>query len=143
MQGLDRPINSLFLSDGFTPGTVHWVIRNDGVLGLTVLTVDQFGIWTHLAVVLDGRAKQAVHYVNGPPVSQHSVRIGPPFKVGTAELGNWNAVGSPGNDPFLIRNLSGVMDEFCLFGRALNAAEIQALHAGGIPQVDPPVQARN
>jgi hypothetical protein len=158
VQGLDRPINSLFMSDGFAPGTVHWVIRNDGVLGLTVigpqaghqilasppvLTVDQFGIWTHLAVVLDGRAKRAVHYVNGQPVSQHSVRIGPPFKVGTAELGNWNAVGFPGNDPFLIRNFSGVMDEFCLFGRALNAAEIQALFAGGKPQVDPPAQARN
>ena len=30
-QGLDRPIDSLFMSDGFLPGTVHcWVIRNDG-----------------------------------------------------------------------------------------------------------------
>lgn len=94
MQGLDRPINSLFISDGFAPGTVHWVIRNDGGGGLTligpnaghqilvsppVLTVDQFGIWTHLAVVLDGRAKRATHNVNGQPVSQQSVRIAPHF----------------------------------------------------------------
>lgn len=158
VQGLDRQINSLFMSDGFAPGTVHWVIRNDGVLGLTVigpnaghqilvsppvLTVDQFGIWTHLAVVLDGRSKRAVHYVNGQPVSRHPVRISPPFRVGTAELGNWNAVGFPGNDPFLIRNFSGVMDEFCLFGRALSDAEIQALHADGRPQSELPAQARN
>lgn len=158
VQGLDREINSLFMSDGFAPGTVHWVIRNDGVLGLTVigpnaghqilvsppvLTVDQFGIWTHLAVVLDGRAKRAVHYVNGQPVSRHPVRISPPFRIGTAELGNWTAVGFPGNDPFLIRNFSGVMDEFCLFGRALSDAEIQALHADGRPQSDFPAQARN
>lgn len=158
VQGLDREINSLFMSDGFAPGTVHWVIRNDGVLGLTVigpnaghqilvsppvLTVDQFGIWTHLAVVLDGRAKRAVHYVNGQPVSRHPVRISPPFRIGAAELGNWNAVGFPGNDPFLIRNFSGVMDEFCLFGRALSDAEIQALHADGRPQSDLPAQARN
>ncbi len=158
VQGLDREINSLFMSDGFAPGTVHWVIRNDGVLGLTVigpnaghqilvsppvLTVDQFGIWTHLAVVLDGRAKRAVHYVNGQPVSRHPMRINPPFRIGTAELGNWNAVGFPGNDPFLIRNFSGVMDEFCLFGRALSDAEIQALHADGRPQSEIPAQARN
>lgn len=151
VQGLDRPINSLFMSDGFAPGTVHWVIRNDGVLGLTVIgpdaghqilasppvmTVDQFGIWTHLAVVLDGRSGRAIHYVNGQPVSRHPVRFAPPYRIGTAELGNWNAVGFPGNDPFLIRNFSGVMDEFCLFGRALDAAEIGALYSDGKPQAD-------
>jgi hypothetical protein len=151
VQGLDRPINSLFMSDGFEAGTVHWVVRGDGVLGLTVigargahqiltsppvLSVDQFGIWTHLAVVLNGPAKQAVHYVNGQRVSQHPVRIGPPYHIGAAELGNWNAIGFPGNDPFLIRNFSGVMDEFCLFGRALSDAEIRALYADGKPQAD-------
>lgn len=151
VQGLDRPINSLFMSDGFAPGTVHWVLRNDGVLGLTVigpnsthqilvsppvLTVDQFGIWTHLAVVLDGRAKHVTHYLNGQPIRQQPVRIAPPYRVGTAELGNWNAVGFPGNDPFLIRNFSGVMDEFCLFGRALSAAEIRGLYSDGKPQAD-------
>lgn len=152
VQGLDRKINSLFMSDGFEPGTLHWVIRHDGVLGLTVIgpraghqiltsppvvTVDQFGIWMHLAVVVDGRSQQAVHYVNGHPVSHHMVRFAPPFRIGTAELGNWNAVGFPGNDPFLIRNFSGVMDEFCLFSRALSASEIRALHAEGKPQPEP------
>lgn len=151
VQGLDRPINSLFMSDGFAPGTVHWVVRNDGVVGLTVigpksahqilpsppvLTVDQFGIWTHLAVVLDGPAKRAIHYVNGQPVSQHSVRITSPYRIGPAELGNWNAIGFPGNDPFLIRNFSGVMDEFCLFGRALSSAEVRTLYSEGKPQAD-------
>src|SRR5690606_26314122 len=37
VQGLDRQINSLFMSDGFEPGTLHWLIRHDGVLGLTVI----------------------------------------------------------------------------------------------------------
>lgn len=158
VQGLDREINSLFMSDGFAPGTLHWVIREDGVLGLTVIgpkgghqiltsppvvTVDQFGLWTHLAVVLDGPARRAVHYVNGQPVSQHAVRMPPPFQVGAAEIGNWNPVGFPGHDPFLIRNFSGVMDEFQLFGRALSTGEIQALYADGKPQSDPPAQARN
>lgn len=158
VQGLDRQINSLFMSDGFAEGTLHWVIRRDGVLGLTVIgpggahqivtsppvmTVEQFGVWTHLAVVLDGRARRVTHYVNGQAVSRHEVRQGPPYRFGAAEVGNWNPVGFPGNDPFLIRNFSGVMDEFCLFGRALGEAEVQALHADGRPQSDPPAQARN
>jgi len=153
VQGLDRQFNSLFMSDGFEPGTLHWLIRKDGVLGLTaigagsgnyqicasppVLALDQFGIWLHLAVVLDGNAKRVVQYVNGLPVSEKSLKITPPFRIGAAELGNWNASGFPDNDPSLIRNFSGAMDEFCLFSRALNAAEIRALHSAGKPQPDP------
>lgn len=151
VQGLDRQINSLFMSDGFLAGTLHWTIRKDGVQGLTVigpkgdhqilasppvLTVDQFGLWTHVAVVVDGKTKRVTHYMNGQVVSHHSFRIAPPFRLGAAELGNWNAVGFPGDDPFLLRNFSGVMDEFCLFGRALSATEIRALYLDGKPQSD-------
>lgn len=151
VQGLDRQINSLFMSDGFLPGTLHWVIRHDGVLGLTVIdgrgghqilasppvmTLDQFGIWTHLAVVLDGHARQVTHYLNGRPVSRHSLRMEPPFRIGPAELGNWNPAGFPRDDPFMIRNFSGAMDEFCLFDRALDSEEVRSLHAGSRPQPD-------
>ncbi len=157
VQGLDRQINSLFMADGFAPGTLHWVLRHDGVLGLTVIgtrgghqilvsppvmTVEQFGLWTHLALVLDGESQQATHYVNGQPVSRHDVRQGPPYLLGSSEIGNWNPIGFPGDDPFLIRNFSGVLDEFCLFDRALTDAEIRTLFADGKPQTDPPSQAR-
>ena len=37
--------------------------------------------------------------------------------------------GFPDNDPFMIRNFSGAMDEFCLFSRALPDAEIRALYS--------------
>lgn len=37
IKGLDRQFNSLFMCDGFESATVHWLIRNDGVLGLTVI----------------------------------------------------------------------------------------------------------
>ena len=86
VHGLDRQFNSLFMCDGFDAGTLHWLIRKDGVLGLTVigpgpgnyqivasppvLTLDQFGMWLHLAVVLDGSAKRVSHYVNGQRVSE-------------------------------------------------------------------------
>jgi len=159
VQGLDRQFNSLFMCDGFEAGTAHWLIRKDGVLGLTaigagsgnyqicasppVLALDQLGIWLHLAVVLDGKGKRVVQYVNGLPVSAKALKVNPPFRVGAAELGNWNASGFRENDPSLIRNFSGAMDEFCLFSRALNTDEIRELYSAGKPQPDPLVQNRN
>lgn len=158
VQGLDRQINSLFMSDGFEAGTVHWSIRRDGVLGLTaigsepghyqicasppVLTLDQFGLWVHLAVVIDGGARQVAQYLNGVPVSEQALNIAPPFRIGAAELGNWNAQGFPRNDPFMIRNFSGAMDDVCLFSRALNPDEVHALYSTGKPQPDPLIQTR-
>ena len=159
VQGLDREINSLFMSDGFEAGTVHWSIRRDGVLALTAigvgpgefqicasppaLRIDQFGLWTQLAVVIDSDSKRVTHYMNGVRVSDQALRIAGPFRIGTAELGNWNARGFPKNDPFMIRNFSGAMDDFCIFSRALSAGEIRALHAVGKPQPDFSATARN
>ncbi|MGO9199050.1 MAG: LamG-like jellyroll fold domain-containing protein [Limisphaerales bacterium] len=152
LKGLDRQFNSLFMCDGFEPGAIHWLIRNDGVLGLTVkgpgprnfqilasppvLTLDKFGMWTHLAVVLDGKARRLVHYVNGSPVAQHTLRLGPPYRLGSAELGNWNPRSGPNPAPSLIRNLSASLDEFELFSRALSDAEIHKLYTEGKPESD-------
>lgn len=149
VQGLDRKFNSLFMSEGFESQTVHWLIRNDGVLGLTVLgnrpgqhqivasppviSIDQFGMWLHLAAVLDGDTDRVQHYLNGRLVHEQPLRIRPPFRVGAAELGNWNADGFRGPDSLLIRNFSGAMDEFCLFGRALSEEEIETQYHDGEP----------
>jgi len=151
LKGLDRDFNSLFMSDGFDPGTVHWLIRRDGVLGLTVFgprfgkfqilasppvpSLENLGMWQHLAVVVDGRAQEVVHYVNGSPVSRHAVNIAPPFRVDSAELGNWNARSGPNPEPSLIRNLSGSLDEFELYSRALSDAEIRELYLKGKPEL--------
>lgn len=149
VKGLDREFNSLFMCDGFEPGTIHWLIRNDGVLGLTVfgqgsgnfqilasppvVTLDNFGMWLHLAVVLDGKARQIVQYVNGAPVSRHELKLGPPFRLGPSELGNWNARSDPNPAPLLIRNFSGSLDEFALFNRALTDAQVRELYTTGKP----------
>jgi hypothetical protein len=152
VKGLDRQFNSLLMCDGFTPGTVHWQIRNDGVLDLgvqglrprdvqifaspPVIGFDQFGQWVHLATVIDGRRKKLTHYVNGLAVSQEDLKHPPPYRIGAAELGNWNPGEMPRKPPFLIRNFSGTMDEFALFTRALSNAEIQTLYAEGNPYPD-------
>jgi hypothetical protein len=151
VKGLNRQFNSLFMCDGFEPGTIHWLIRNDGVLGLTVigpgsgnfqilasppvLTVDSFGMWLHLAVVVDGKTRQVVHYVNGSPVARQALKLGPPYQIGAAELGNWKAKSGPNPAPVLIRNLSGSLDEFELFSRALNDAEVRELNTQGKPDM--------
>jgi hypothetical protein len=151
LKGLDRDFNSLFMSDGFDPGTVHWLIRRDGVLGLTVFgphpgkfqivasppvfSLEKLGVWQHLAVVVDGKAQMVVHYVNGSAVSRHELKITPPFRVGSAELGNWNARSAANPEPSLIRNLSGSLDEFELFSRALSDAEILDLYHKGKPEL--------
>jgi len=151
LKGLDRDFNSLFMSDGFDPGTVHWLIRRDGVLGLTVFgprfgkyqilasppvsSLENLGTWQHLAVVIDGKAREVVHYVNGSPVSRHALTISPPFRVDGAELGNWNARAGLDPEPSLIRNLSGSLDEFELFSRALSDAEVRELYLKGKPDL--------
>ena len=154
VHGLDRKVNSLFMSDGFRTGTLHWLILNDGSLGLTlfgegagnfqiipsrsVVSLEDFGLWLHLAVVVDGAAKRAAHYMNGEKVDEKSLKIPPPYRIGTAELGNWNPDGFQGDHPTLIRNFSGAMDEFCILNRALTDDEILALYTSGKPQLDAP-----
>lgn len=153
VQGLDRRVNSLFMSDAFEPGTLHWLILNDGAPTVTVVgppgsplqivtappvvTLDKFGMWQHVAVVVDSGSGQVAHYLNGRAVSETPLKIKPPFRVGTAELGNWNAKEFKGDESLMIRNFSGAMDEFCLFSRALSAEEIRALYSEGRPQMEP------
>jgi hypothetical protein len=61
------------------------------------------------------------------------LKVGPPFRIGPAELGNWNVRSGPNPAPNLIRNLSGALDEFALFSRALSDAEIRELYGKGKP----------
>jgi len=92
-------------------------------------------MWTHLVAVLDGKARQVVHYVNGYPVARDALKFDPPLRIGPAELGNWNARSGPNPAPALIRNLSGSIDEFELFSRALSDAEVRELYAKGKPDL--------
>ena len=100
------------------------------------LTLDKIGIWTHLVAVLDGKARQAVQYVNGFHVSHDKLKFGPPFRIGSAELGNWNRRSDANPVPSLIRNLSGSLDEFEVFSRALSDVEVRGLYAKGKPDLD-------
>lgn len=81
-----------------------------------VFTPERFGRWLHLAVVFDPAAKEVRHYANGGLLARLPLKDASPLKLGIAELGNWNdrRTGS-----VAIRHLSGAMDEFALWDRAL------------------------
>ncbi|WP_395740163.1 LamG-like jellyroll fold domain-containing protein [Prosthecobacter sp.] len=141
VNGLDRSLNSLFMSEGWGDRKTHWQITREGKVRLGVaggsgaghvdhdtpvfFTPERFGRWTHLAVVFDPATRQVRHYANGELLTRSDIRDPAPLKIGIAELGNWNDRRSSGG--VAIRLLSGAMDEFALWDRALSDAEIAAL----------------
>jgi ferric-dicitrate binding protein FerR (iron transport regulator) len=135
--------NSICMSQGLEAGGVHWqVIYNGAIcLGLVaqshpsvtddyispvVFTPERFGQWIHLAAVLDTAGKEVRFYVNGELLSRHPLRRPIPPEPAVAEIANW----MPAPDyrgGHLVRNLSGCVDEFSLYSRALGGDEIRAL----------------
>jgi hypothetical protein len=146
IDGLDNKYNGLLVTDKWGDGRIHWQIKQDEALSLTLLRRpgehDQFytppvlgpaylGQWTHLAAVYDAQAGKATHYVNGRAVSSHVIRYPCPLRIGSAAIGNWGAPAEGHPNP--IRNLNGRMDEFLLFNQALGAQEIEDLYQAGKP----------
>jgi hypothetical protein len=153
INGTERLYSSLFMTDDFFPGALHWQVYHDGRVLLGICPPDGqhadfyssksinsglLGQWIHLSVVYDSQAREVRHYLNGAPASRESVRFSQPVRIGKAELGNWNPGSRPirypmAEEPRPIRNLNGSMDEFEFFTRALSDAEIQNLHLQGAP----------
>jgi hypothetical protein len=147
VDGLPNRNNSLLMADGWEEGELHWQIGHDGTLILGVqtrppgrgahyhapwaVTPGRFGQWMHLAVTYDADARRVTHYVDGRPVAAEPVLSGPPLRLGDAEVGNWNVAGYRNNIP--VRHLSGRMDEFMLFVRALSAEEMGRLYSQSRP----------
>ncbi len=141
VNGLDRALNSLFMSESWGERKIHWQITRDGRVRLGVagvrgkghqdcdtevfFTPERFGRWTHLAVVFDPTAKEVRHYANGSLLARIPLQDVSPLKIGIAELGNWNDGRKTGS--VAIRHLSGAMDEFVLWDRVLSDADIQAM----------------
>jgi hypothetical protein len=150
VDALENRFNALFLTDGFEIGAPHWQIDRVGNLRLgichghtgerwqghnyvseVVFRPDQLGQWKHLAAVYDAAAGQVTHYVNGEEFDLSELRQIVRLAIGNAELGNWGASVSGDSTP--VRNLSGRMDEFCLFRAALSGEEIRKFFRAGEP----------
>jgi hypothetical protein len=79
------------------------------------------GTWKHVAVVLGGG--QGSLYIDGAAVANSSTVLLRPADLGTIDYA-YLGKSQFSNDP----NFDGQIDEFRVYGRALSAAEIQALY---------------
>jgi len=138
VDALPRKFNSLFMSEGWHDRRVHWQITEGGVLRLgvaggsgdshtdydspVVFHAERLGGWAHLAVTFDLAKMELVHYVDGVAVAVHTLRSQAPVRFGLAELGNWND--RPGSERVAMRHLSGAIEEFAVWSRALTPEEI-------------------
>lgn len=145
IDGLDRMFNSIFTTDGFSPGEIHWHLlwKYDMELGVFndpnwkshpvntpqyIIEPEMIGRWIHLAATIDIEAGRAVMYLNGKRIHDETVEMNIPIQFKNAQLGNWTT--RPGVEVHPIRHLSGAIDEFLIFDRALTPAEIMMLNRG-------------
>lgn len=142
IEGFDRWLSSLMLTDGWEPGEPHWQISDEGelILGIgglgnsfspPVIGPESLGRWLHLASVFDYRTKKVSHFLDGKQIAETSHSKAVPLRIGAAEIGNWRSEGR--NDSNSIRSLNGRMDEFLILKRALNPDEIRELYQSGNP----------
>jgi hypothetical protein len=145
IDGFDRWLSSLLLTDGHDVGEVHWQFTETGQLLLgvkadpdqsqeylseTVLRPVDLGRWIHLACVYNKSAREVTHFVDGRRVHKQPIVKGVPLRFGNAELGNW--VPQELKD-HRIRSLNGRMDEFAMLKVALSDAEVKLMYEAGRP----------
>ena len=81
------------------------------------------GRWQLLTSVIDRRAKQVRHYLNGKIVDRRGVEANlPPLTIGQATIGGWLS------EQENLRVLEGTIDELLIWSRALSDAEVQGLY---------------
>lgn len=156
---LPRRYNGLFLSEYGIPGEAHWQLSPDGCFWFGVRPKEEtgnqpfhrafsdpvlgpadFGTWRMLATTYDANRREVVHYVDGREVHRSLLADSIPLRFGRATLGNYfdpdpaEHVNHPGlGEDWSFRNWSGSIDEFMLFSRALDPAEVAKLHEAGRP----------
>jgi hypothetical protein len=146
IEGLERWLSSLMLTDGHQPGELHWQMTDQGQLMLgvkaepnkshdfyspSVIGPKDLGRWVHLVCVYNGKAGYVAHYVDGEEVSRENVRIPTRLRLGPAEIGNWVPQDLR---EYRIRSLNGRIDEFILFNSPLTPDEIRSIYEAGKPQ---------
>ena len=139
--------NAILTSTDATAGSVDWSVTQNR-LTFSVQVGDQavsyeseevfdpmaIGQWHHLATVYDSEAGIVTHFLDGQEIWQGEIANDARIlaKLGAAEIGNYGGKGSDGKRP--IRNLTGRIDEFAIFGRALTAEDIAEIVRVGSPE---------
>ncbi len=147
VEGLNRWLSGLMLTDGWELGEAHWQITSGGelILGVAlpnsrdgdglrsppILGPKDLGRWVHLASTYDRQTNRIVHYCDGRRVAEGPLRIPTALRIGPANLGNWQAATGTLNKPF--RSLNGRIDEFAILRRTLTNAEVHRMYELGKP----------
>ncbi|PQO46971.1 LamG-like jellyroll fold domain-containing protein [Blastopirellula marina] len=158
IDGFDRTFSSIMLTDYFQDGHIHWQFRSSGHIEMGIrpkheerilylsdpeLGFDDLGRWLQLVTVFDPDLGKVFHYLDGRLIMIAPIETGreasyraptetlDKLRIGYAELGNWRRK-DPG-EPYSIRSLNGRLDEFSVYSRALNEAEVQRLYEIGKP----------
>ncbi|HEU5471596.1 MAG TPA: beta-L-arabinofuranosidase domain-containing protein [Actinophytocola sp.] len=113
----------LFLTPRSSTGTARFAITTSGSGGeqrIEAPAALPAATWTHVAVTLAGNL--AILYVNGTEVARNANMTLRPANLGSTGL-NYLGRSQYAGDPFL----SGQLDDFRIYSRALSATEIRAL----------------
>jgi len=154
VDSVDKKYNSLLLTDGYENGEPHWQIYEDGSLMFSIIyrpeggerkgkwnqmyysrpvfTAESLGRWHHLAVTYDASSGEVVQYCDGLEVGREVSGLHVPGRevvFGPCEIGNWG-LPTEGHQ-FPVRNLNGAIDEFLIFGTALDGRQVKELHEAG------------
>ena len=141
IEGFDRWLSSLLLTDHYKKGDLHWQLSNEGeiILGANrngntfspkIIKPEDLGRWIHVATVYNSKAKEIVHYLNGKPVFRDPIERLQTITLGNSEIGNWHC--RPNTDN-AIRSLNGRLDEFIIFSSPLSDTDILDIYKSGTP----------
>ncbi len=108
-------------------GQVRWLVRSYG--GTTIMEVKAgqwpAGEWMHFAGIYSSADSMGTLYLNGENVGE---------TAGSGQLaGDWGMGARVGKTIDDARPFTGLMDDFCIYKRALSQDEINNLMAGGPP----------
>ena len=130
--GADCARVGLNIGGGYVKGPVLLVADKDDCAPQEIVSVPDapsLNEWHHIVVVFDSDTDIHVIYIDGVKAAENVFAIGP---IANTVPGNPTTIGvnySP--RPYDQRWWDGYLDEIALYGRALSAAEVEALYQGG------------
>ena len=108
-------------------GTVRWIVRSNENVTLFEINTGKWTVneWIHFAGTYSAAAKKGILYLNGEVIDS---------KDATAGKGlDWSAGARFGLTVDNARPFVGLMDDACIFKRALSQSEIKVLMLNGPP----------